>query len=93
MKAGDWPEPGLCSVGGGQAVKIMTGAPLPAGADAVVMVEHTSAALRFHPNVAKNATLEDGAPSDVAPIKKKKKKKKKKKITSLAISWWRFDVA
>jgi len=28
-------------VGSGQAVAIMTGAPLPAGADAVVMVEHT----------------------------------------------------
>jgi len=28
-------------VGSGQAVEIMTGAPLPAGADAVVMVEHT----------------------------------------------------
>lgn len=28
-------------VGPGQAVEIMTGAPLPAGADAVVMVEHT----------------------------------------------------
>ncbi len=42
VKAGDWPEPGLCSVGPGQAVGIMTGAPLPAGADAVVMVEHTS---------------------------------------------------
>jgi molybdopterin molybdotransferase len=41
VKAGDWPEPGLCSVGYGQAVEIMTGAPLPAGADAVVMVEHT----------------------------------------------------
>ena len=44
VKAGDWPEPGGCSVGRGQAVGIMTGAPLPAGADAVVMVEHTSAA-------------------------------------------------
>src|SRR5207253_22026 len=42
VKAGDWPEPGLCSVGRGQAVGIMTGAPLPAGADAVVMVEYTS---------------------------------------------------
>ena len=41
VKAGDWPEPGVCSVGRGQAVGIMTGAPLPAGADAVVMVEHT----------------------------------------------------
>lgn len=29
------------SVGPGQATRIMTGAPLPAGADAVVMVEHT----------------------------------------------------
>jgi len=29
-------------VGAGQAVEIMTGAPIPAGADAVVMVEHTS---------------------------------------------------
>lgn len=29
-------------VGHGQAVEIMTGAPIPAGADAVVMVEHTS---------------------------------------------------
>src|SRR6266478_2957055 len=41
VKAGEWPEPGVCSVGRGQAVGIMTGAPLPAGADAVVMVEHT----------------------------------------------------
>ena len=57
VKAGDWPEPGVCSVGRGQAVVIMTGAPLPAGADAVVMVEHTSVAQRPHPNVAKNATL------------------------------------
>lgn len=29
------------TVGAGQAVEIMTGAPMPAGADAVVMVEHT----------------------------------------------------
>jgi len=29
------------TVGAGQAVRIMTGAPLPAGADAVVMVEHS----------------------------------------------------
>ena len=42
VKAGDWPEPGACSVGRGQAVGIMTGAPLPAGADAVAMVEYTS---------------------------------------------------
>jgi molybdopterin molybdotransferase len=57
VKAGDWPEPGVCSVGRGQAVGIMTGAPLPAGADAVVMVEYASAALSSHPNVAQNATL------------------------------------
>ncbi|HEY6303993.1 MAG TPA: gephyrin-like molybdotransferase Glp [Terriglobales bacterium] len=42
VKAGDWPHPEQCSVGCRQAVGIMTGAPLPAGADAVVMVEHTS---------------------------------------------------
>jgi molybdopterin molybdotransferase len=44
LKAGDWPEPEKCSVGRGHAVGIMTGAPLPPGADAVVMVEHTSLA-------------------------------------------------
>lgn len=43
IRAGDWPEPETCSVGRGQAVSIMTGAPLPAGADAVVMVEYTAA--------------------------------------------------
>jgi len=42
VKAGDAPRPGVCVVGRGQAVGIMTGAPLPAGADAIVMVEHTS---------------------------------------------------
>ena len=44
VRAGDWPEPGTCSVGRGQAVSIMTGAPLPAGSDAVVMIEYTAAA-------------------------------------------------
>ena len=43
IRAGDWPEPGTYSVGRGKAVSIMTGAPLPAGADAVVMVEYTAA--------------------------------------------------
>ncbi len=57
VKAGDWPEPGVCSAGRGQAVRIMTGAPLPAGADAVAMVEHTSVPQRSHPKVAKDATL------------------------------------
>jgi molybdopterin molybdotransferase len=40
IKAGDSGE-GF-KVGAGQAVSIMTGAPLPAGADAVVMVEYTA---------------------------------------------------
>src|ERR1017187_10665292 len=41
MKAGDWPAALGVVVQPGQAVSIMTGAPLPSGADAVVMVEHT----------------------------------------------------
>ncbi|MEA2933241.1 MAG: molybdopterin molybdotransferase [Actinomycetota bacterium] len=35
-------DPAGLAVGPGQAVRIMTGAPMPAGADAVVMVERTS---------------------------------------------------
>jgi len=35
-------DPGPFHVGPGEAVRIMTGAPMPAGADAVVMVERTS---------------------------------------------------
>lgn len=35
-------ECGEGTVGAGQAIEIMTGAPMPAGADAVVMVEHVS---------------------------------------------------
>lgn len=54
VKAGD---PAVCSVGLGQAVGIMTGAPMPAGADAVVMVEHTLVAQGSHPNAAQNAAL------------------------------------
>jgi len=61
VKAGDWPDPAVCSVGRGQAVGIMTGAPLPAGADAVVMVEHTASAQEFHPDPAQNATSGWGA--------------------------------
>jgi molybdopterin molybdotransferase len=44
IKAGDWPDPSVCSVARGQAVRIMTGAPLPPGADSVVMIEHTASA-------------------------------------------------
>lgn len=41
IKAGDLPT-GLFDVKPGQAVSIMTGAPLPPGVDAVVMVEYTA---------------------------------------------------
>jgi molybdopterin molybdotransferase len=54
IKAGDAGE--TCAVNRGQAVSIMTGAPLPTGADAVVMVEHTAVPELSHANVAKNAT-------------------------------------
>jgi molybdopterin molybdotransferase len=37
--AGSWPQR---SIGPGEAARIMTGAPLPAGADAVVMIEQTN---------------------------------------------------
>lgn len=43
IRAGDWPDATGVVVGSGQAASIMTGAPLPAGADAVVMVEYTVA--------------------------------------------------
>ncbi len=39
IAAGAWPE---AEVGPGQASRIMTGAPMPGGADAVVMVEYTN---------------------------------------------------
>ena len=45
IKAGDLV--GGVAVGAGQAVSIMTGTPLPAGADAVVMVEYTASSGQF----------------------------------------------
>src|SRR5207244_2441794 len=42
IKAGARAAEIPAQVGRGQAVSIMTGAPVPAGADAVVMVEYTS---------------------------------------------------
>ena len=42
IKAGESPERTGLSVNRGQAVSIMTGAPLPEGADAVVMVEYAA---------------------------------------------------
>ncbi len=41
LKAGAPPERSAIVVGRGETVEIMTGAPVPEGADAVVMVEHT----------------------------------------------------
>src|SRR5437867_4777826 len=40
--AGETPAEKSATVGPGQAVRIMTGAPVPPGADSVVMVERTS---------------------------------------------------
>jgi len=42
IRAGEKPEEIPTSLGPGQTVSIMTGAPVPTGADAVVMVEYTS---------------------------------------------------
>jgi molybdopterin molybdotransferase len=42
IKAGERPDRIVAGIGIGQAASIMTGAPVPAGADAVVMVEHTT---------------------------------------------------
>lgn len=42
VKAGEKPDKIPASIGKGQAVSIMTGAPVPPGGDAVVMVEYTS---------------------------------------------------
>jgi len=42
IKAGETVEKIPANIGSGQTAAIMTGAPVPAGADAVVMVEHTS---------------------------------------------------
>ena len=44
IKAGATVEESSIPVGPGEAVEIMTGAPVPAGADAVVMVEYTEQA-------------------------------------------------
>ncbi len=42
IKAGDTPDRIPANIGSGQAAAIMTGAPVPAGADSVVMVEYSS---------------------------------------------------
>src|SRR5271169_648694 len=42
IRAGEKPEAIPSSLGSGQTASIMTGAPVPSGADAVVMIEYTS---------------------------------------------------
>lgn len=42
IRAGESPDRILSEIGSGQAASIMTGAPVPFGADAVVMVEYTA---------------------------------------------------
>jgi molybdenum cofactor synthesis domain-containing protein len=56
------------AVGEHEAIRIMTGAPLPAGADAVVMVEDTQRVGETHVNILRAAKMHDGirdAGSDV----------------------------
>jgi molybdenum cofactor synthesis domain-containing protein len=60
VRAGEWPD---LVVGPGQAVRIMTGAPVPAGADAVQQVERTRPLDEFRVTVA--AAVVAGA--NVAP--------------------------
>lgn len=71
VRAGSWPEVG---VGPGEAIRIMTGAPMPPGADAVVMVEDTepggsSDVVRILKSVATGEAIrpvgDDVAPGDL----------------------------
>ena len=57
LKAGAWPDPATYTLRTGQAVAIMTGAPLPPNADAVVMVEHTSLLREEAANSAKHVEV------------------------------------
>jgi molybdopterin molybdotransferase len=60
VRAGEWPE---LVVGPGQAVRIMTGAPVPSGADAVQQVERTRPLDEFRVTVEAPV----GAGANVAP--------------------------
>jgi molybdenum cofactor synthesis domain-containing protein len=56
------------SVNAGEAIRIMTGAPMPDGADAVVMVEDTERVGEKHVRISRSAKVRDGvrdAGSDV----------------------------
>ena len=57
LKAGASVEDSGITVRSGEAVEIMTGAPVPAGADAVVMVEYTESTDDV---VTVNRAVEDG---------------------------------
>ena len=57
IRAGATPEQSNITVAAGECVEIMTGAPVPRGADAVVMVEHTQ---RDGENVTFQRTLTAG---------------------------------
>ena len=46
-------------VGAGEAIRIMTGAPIPVGADAIVMVEHTERAGDDRVRVVRDAKAGD----------------------------------
>ena len=54
---------GMLNVEAGQAVRIMTGAPMPQGADAVVMLEHTTVGTR---TVGKSTASKKNASAGVA---------------------------
>jgi molybdopterin molybdotransferase len=74
LRAGAWPE---VAVGPGEAMRIMTGAPMPAGADAVVMVEDTeigsdAATVRILRAVSKGESIrpvgDDVSPGDLVLV-------------------------
>ena len=60
VRAGQWPD---LSIGSGQAARIMTGAPVPRGADAVQQVEKTQPLDEFRVTIL--AAVSEGA--NVAP--------------------------
>jgi len=62
VTAGDWPR---MPVEPGAAIRIMTGAPMPEGADAVVMIEHTDAGTPSQPDKHSN-TADALRPADMA---------------------------
>jgi molybdopterin molybdotransferase len=60
LAAGGWPRQ---NVGPGQAIKIMTGAPIPAGADAVVPVEQTDSGAEVVEIRAEAAAMQNVRPA------------------------------